>query len=49
MISNNNNNRICTLHPNRFLMFFCLDCQLIPCCAQCTSVSGEHHGHKTNE
>ncbi|KAM9974823.1 hypothetical protein ACTFIW_008290 [Dictyostelium discoideum] len=23
-------------------------CKLIPCCVQCTSSKGEHHGHKTD-
>ncbi|EAL62525.1 hypothetical protein DDB_G0289849 [Dictyostelium discoideum AX4] len=54
MISNHNkinnidNNKKCTLHPNKDIVFFCLDCKLIPCCIQCTSSKGEHHGHKTD-
>ncbi|EAL69004.1 hypothetical protein DDB_G0277005 [Dictyostelium discoideum AX4] len=29
-------------------VFFCLDCKLKPCCTQCTSNKGEHHGHRTD-
>ncbi|KAM9987650.1 hypothetical protein ACTFIZ_003018 [Dictyostelium cf. discoideum] len=46
-IDNIDNNKKCTLHPKRDIVFFCLDCKLIPCCNQCTSSKGEHHGHKT--
>ncbi|KAM9993918.1 hypothetical protein ACTFIZ_011879 [Dictyostelium cf. discoideum] len=55
MISNQNtinnnidNNKLCTIHPNRDIVFFCLDCKLITCCIQCTSSKGEHHGHRTD-
>ncbi|KAM9994867.1 hypothetical protein ACTFIY_001036 [Dictyostelium cf. discoideum] len=55
MISNKNtinnnidNNKKCILHPNKDIVFFCLDCKLIPCCIQCTSSKGEHHGHRTD-
>ncbi|EAL62611.1 hypothetical protein DDB_G0289799 [Dictyostelium discoideum AX4] len=49
-IINNNidNNKKCTLHPNKDIIFFCLDCKLIPCCIQCISSKGEHHGHRTD-
>ncbi|KAM9993928.1 hypothetical protein ACTFIZ_011894 [Dictyostelium cf. discoideum] len=48
-INNNiDNNKLCTIHPNRDIVFFCLDCKLIPCCIQCTSSKGEHHGHRTD-
>ncbi|KAM9970229.1 hypothetical protein ACTFIR_002077 [Dictyostelium discoideum] len=52
MISNNNtinkidSNKKCTLHPNKDLIFFCLDCKLMPCCTGCISCKGEHHGHR---
>ncbi|KAM9957318.1 hypothetical protein ACTFIW_009059, partial [Dictyostelium discoideum] len=38
----------CTLHPNKDIVFFCLDCKLIPCCVLCASIKGEHHGHRTD-
>ncbi|KAM9995379.1 hypothetical protein ACTFIY_001560 [Dictyostelium cf. discoideum] len=47
-INNIDNNEKCTLHPNKDIVFFCLDCKLIPCCIQCTSIKGEHHGHRTD-
>ncbi|KAM9995331.1 hypothetical protein ACTFIY_001511 [Dictyostelium cf. discoideum] len=47
-INNIDNNKKCTLHPNKDIVFFCLDCKLIPCCIQCTSSKGEHHGHRTD-
>ncbi|KAM9993920.1 hypothetical protein ACTFIZ_011881 [Dictyostelium cf. discoideum] len=48
-INNNiDNNKMCTIHPNRDIVFFCLDCKLIPCCIECTSSKGEHHGHRTD-
>ncbi|KAM9947794.1 hypothetical protein ACTFIT_001129 [Dictyostelium discoideum] len=52
MISNNNainkidNNKKCTLHPNKDIIFFCLDCKLMPCCTICISSKGEHHAHR---
>ncbi|KAM9970812.1 hypothetical protein ACTFIR_002676 [Dictyostelium discoideum] len=36
----------CTIHPNKEIIFFCLDCNSIPCCVLCMSMRGEHHGHK---
>ncbi|KAM9947893.1 hypothetical protein ACTFIT_001230 [Dictyostelium discoideum] len=47
-INNIDSNKKCTLHPNKDIVFFCLDCKLIPCCIQCTSSKGEHHDHKTD-
>ncbi|KAM9994991.1 hypothetical protein ACTFIY_001185 [Dictyostelium cf. discoideum] len=43
-----NSNSKCTHHTNKKIKLLCLNCKFIPCCIQCISQDGEHHGHKTN-